>query len=399
MSILFISNVFKKRILQAQFPVLTICFLMIGCKSFKDYTNQKVTLIENKSQKFTLDKNQFITDFFVNGKKGHFLFDLGATTSVINDETFIQAFKLSKENYYTSFKMKGANGVLIESKTFISDTISSDILRGSKKIFKTINIKGIKLECNKDIIEQTGIIGFDVLKTAAKPILLDFLSNQISVLDTNYPTIGYDKLEAKIPVNIGSKIIIPILLDGNSVDFLFDTGNNGGLSIMEKNNKISDSKQTSSIQTYIGSVDGFSIQNIKKYDNVKVLYNNLINENTKVSSYPNLISNSMGMSFIKHFNWILDFNTGDIYIKKISEFDSTTETITKVYYFKAASLNGKLVVAYKDNASLLNYKLSDEIISINHQKVTSENICQMQELLNNTQDWNTLELEIIPAKN
>ena len=43
------------------------------------------------------------------------------------------------------------------------------------------------------------------------------------------------------------------------------------------------------------------------------------------------------------------------------------------------------------------YNLGDEITSVNNQKVTPENICEMQDLLNKTEDWSTLNLEVIPA--
>ena len=44
------------------------------------------------------------------------------------------------------------------------------------------------------------------------------------------------------------------------------------------------------------------------------------------------------------------------------------------------------------------HQLGDQIISVNGQKVTTENQCELQDLLNKTDDWNSLQLEVIPAQ-
>ena len=41
------------------------------------------------------------------------------------------------------------------------------------------------------------------------------------------------------------------------------------------------------------------------------------------------------------------------------------------------------------------YNINDQIIAVNYQKVTPQNICEMQSLLNETNDWNTLQIEIL----
>jgi hypothetical protein len=40
------------------------------------------------------------------------------------------------------------------------------------------------------------------------------------------------------------------------------------------------------------------------------------------------------------------------------------------------------------------FRLGDEILAVNGQKVTAENRCELQRLLNSTQDWGQLELVV-----
>jgi hypothetical protein len=62
------------------------------------------------------------------------------------------------------------------------------------------------------------------------------------------------------------------------------------------------------------------------------------------------------------------------------------------------TLDNKLLVGFVTNFYKGNLKLNNQIISVNNQKVTTENICEMQTLLNTTQNWDTLQLEVLPAK-
>lgn len=380
--------------------LLLILFLVVsGCKSFNDYQNQRSELLEGKSQKFTLDNNQFTVDLYVNGKKGNFLFDTGATVSVITNKDFINNFSLTKENYYNSAKVKGATGTTIESNHFISETINSDIVSGKNNIFRHLLIEGKKTNCVENPSNVDGIIGFDVFKRAGQPILLDFENQKITVLDPNYLTDSYAKLEAKIPTNLGSKIIIPFLIDGNKMEFLFDTGNSGGFFISNNVNKIDSKKLFAEIETLIGTAGKMSYEKIKFYKDVSVKYNDILDKQINVSSFPKLITNTVGISFIKQFNWILDFKTGAMFMKQISEtkYEEQNDKLINSS-LKSGVLENRLIIAFKNSSTVTKFNVGDEIIAIKNQKVTAANLCEMQELLNKTEDWTTLQLKTIPAK-
>jgi len=377
--------------------LVILCVSVASCKSFKDYQNQSSKLLEGKSQKFTIENNQFIVRLYVNNKEGDFLFDTGAMVSAITNKDYINAFSLTKENYYTSAKIKGATGTTIQSNHFISDTIYSEIITGKKNIFRHIIIDGKKTNCSEKSASTDGIIGFDIFKNAGQPILLDFQNLKITVLSSNYQTNGYKKLDVKIPTQIGSKITFPLIVDGNKMEFLFDTGNNGGLIISNKDNKIDPKKMFVEFETLVGSVDKMSNEKIKIYKDVTLGYNRILDMQINISSFPKLITNTLGISFIKHFNWILDFKTGAMYMKQISEIDNAEQNseLTK-FSLKSGVINGKLIIGFKNSSINTNLNIGDQIISINNQKITPENICEMQELLNKTPDWGTLNIDVLP---
>ena len=372
----------------------------VSCKSFTDFSNQKVSLNVNKSQKFDLTNNQIIIPLKVNNCDGKFVFDTGAMSSVITNNDFIKLFTLTNENYYTAVKVKGATGDYIKSNHLISDSISSNIISGRKKIFKHLIIESKKTNCFQNEQNQTGIIGFDIFKNAAQPILLDFENNNITVLGNNYITEGYSKLPTKINIGLGNKLTIPFLIEGVEVNFLFDTGNNGGFLMSEKQNKITDDKKIAGYESLIGTVGNFSLVKIKTYGNVSVKNDSISEIKTNVSVFPELITNTVGISFIKQFNWILDFGTGSVYIKQLSEFkNEDLSSEIENTKFKSIALENKLIIGFKNLSIKSTLNAGDEITAVNNQKVTPENICEMQDLLNKNEDWSTLELEVVPKTN
>ena len=104
---------------------------------------------------------------------------------------------------------------------------------------------------------------------------------------------------------------------------------------------------------------------------------------------------NIGIEFMKGFDWIINFNKNNVYVKR------NTNKIENVFNRRVAYFarveKGKLCIILKEK-SQTKYNLSDEVVSVNQIKVTSENICELQNLLNKTEDWNTLQLEVISSK-
>lgn len=372
---------------------------LIGCKSFHDFRQQKAGLIPNSSQKFALVNNSCLLKLKINSIEGQFMFDTGANVSVISNANFIEKFNLTKANYYTSFKLKGATGVSVEKNIFVSDSISSSIIKGKKNLFSHIQIEGMKKNCTKDTLAYDGIIGFDIFKLAGQPILLDFQQNTISVLPQDYSTFGFSKIKGKVATGLGSQITIPLLIDGVETSFILDTGNNSGIVIPSKKNFLSSDKLVTTIEQLVKTADKTNNMEMKYYENVSVKNENGIDETTFVSSLPNLINNLIGMSFIKHYNWILDFNTSAIYIKKIADFDRNyNKNLVENFTLKCVGLNDRLLVGAKNIKINSPYNVGDEIIAVSGKKVTKNNLCELEELINITKDWSTLNLEVLPCK-
>ena len=162
------------------------------------------------------------------------------------------------------------------------------------------------------------------------------------------------------------------------------------------------SKQLDSISTKKIVTEGKTFQSVKAaFGNETTIVQDVLvkmgdqNFNAPVLMVPNGINKNMGMEAIKQFNWFINFTTKEVFIKKNTVLSK--EIKVKKTYFTTINKDKILVIAkIKGNNK---YNIDDEITSVNDQKVTPENICEMQNLLNKTEDWSSLKLEIIPFKN
>ena len=107
---------------------------------------------------------------------------------------------------------------------------------------------------------------------------------------------------------------------------------------------------------------------------------------------------NVGILFIKCFDWIIDYKNNNVYLKK-NKFEIKSENNKNAFqYSSSIDFIGKNLIISAKQKQLIKYNVNDQIISVNNQKVTPENICEMQTLLNTTQNWDTLQLEVLPAK-
>lgn len=375
--------------------ILSLSIILTSCSSYKNFSNQEITINKGGKEEFTLDNNYMKIESTINNEKEYFHFDTGAQSSIIIDSVYLNKINKDKKELIKGISLTGANAVKIQSYDFVSNTVNCNLFNVKNKIFKFIKINKVSQTCTNTSENSVGIIGYDFIENSEYPILLNFETNTIEAIVNISDFSNYFKSSIKIK-KLGSKIIIPFNINGKTVDFLFDTGNSGGFKMKASDyNEVKQPEIT--IKALYNVASGLTEMRLKTYfensilfENEKVKYKIMVNDNMHV--------NTVGIEFIKNYNWIFDFKNGFVYYKKSN--NSITQNAFEVpkVNIQSISLNNKLLVGFKTNFCNVNYNLNDQIISVNNQLVAPENICEMQTLLNSTQNWENLKLEVIPAK-
>jgi len=225
-------------------------------------------------------------------------------------------------------------------------------------------------------------------------MLLNFSDTTIMLLDSlgQYDTTGFMLVKS---TNLWSGIKIYVMVDSIEYEFNFDTGNNGFLSLpqSEKHKKEND---ISIVGFTSVDVSGIVIDTITIQNTDAISIGNLDSMQGTISYRKKITQPNMGMEFISQFDWIIDRYRGKVYAKKIK--DTKYDTINYQKYYRVDALNGTLRISLLPVGET-EYQLFSIIDSVNGEKVTTENICQMVKLLNKPNGFKDNELVILPPKN
>lgn len=368
---------------------LFIYISFTSCALIKQMSNEKVLNVTNCAN-INMLKNKVYFDAKIDNKIQPLLFDTGAGISAIFDSTVVDNFK--KKKIVTFGKISGANKKSIKKST-LTAKFESELFSSENKVF--VYLQKSSTKCQKESIHK-GIIGIDSFFNNGDLLMLDFSNNKIcniSVDEKKELIINNNFQKIKSTCN-SNQIFIYLTINNKEYKFLLDTGFNGNVVIpFSKKLNFLNYKSTILEGTLFKTVTSYTNGEETYYDDVPIKLNTEI-INSKILVSKSLKHQNIGLGFIKGFDWIIDFNQNQIYLKKNKNLIETNYQDT--FNYLASEKNNKLIIFAKEK-NQSKYAIGDQITSINKVKVTSENICEMQELLNDTEDWNTLTLETIPV--
>ena len=362
--------------------------LLVSCTAIKQFSNEEIKQ-KKACSSITFHGKAAIIDTEIDRVNTKFILDTGSGLTVLLDSTIVPNFNNKKFGYLGS--AKNAKREKIKNR-FLTATLKTELFESESKVLTFINKPVSKCIKSKNI--YTGILGLDVFFDEKQSMQLNFSNNKVCNIDenqlnnllndSNYYLI---KSECK-----NSQIFIFLTMEEKEYKLKLDTGYLGNIIIpftddldIKNNNKIE--LEGTVYTTVSGNTKGKEVY----YEKMPVSFGNKTIF-SKVSVSTTIKAQNIGIEFIKGFDWIVDYNNNKVYVKgnnNIIDFQFSR----KVTYYAKANSENKLIVSVKE-ISQTKYKLGDEIFALNNQKITPENICEMQELLNNTEDWDSLNIEI-----
>ncbi len=271
-------------------------------------------------------------------------------------------------------KLKAAGGNKIENSSIKLKSADCNLFTIDNWV---VRILDIKLPC----LGAIGIIGHDGFSIGSeetrKILKLDFDNQELIFIES----VPADWICIKSKFRLGN-IKIFLTIDGQEYAFGFDTGMGGELIFSQKhmNKSITSIPDKHIVYGNIFQVAGGGIiENtvaIKQVNEVFLTDKNLVN-NVEMMIAPKSMENLVGVDFMRHYNWILDYKTKNVYIQP----RKTTVTYERDSFFQdylGASFDISTVpivirtMVVNSKAEQAGLKLNDEILSIN--KVDLSNI-------------------------
>ncbi|HLF51022.1 hypothetical protein [Flavobacterium sp.] len=366
---------------------LAILILLSSCREYKALMAEQSKFNSEKKLTFNDDSKEAF-NVNINGINHNLFFDTGAGVTLINNAKFdLNDKKIIRQKKIYGFDKK----TLSTSTTYSVDSLKTSLFTTKNKYLYVSKIENIR-NCSQD--KYDGILG-NFFSEIENQIELNYEIGYIKIVENEIDKSGYSVLDATFNP-ISGKFSVKIEVNGISDYFLFDTGNKMAILINNGVYKVLPEKVATISSQNLAVNNTVMIVKIDVYQSVFAMSDDLV-----FNQYVGIDNTSersiLNQQFIKKFNWIIDRKNKKVYCKAINI--NKLNSVYKIPSRKELSgeKNEKLVVTFCiENVS--KYNIGDEIVSINNQKVTAANICEMQILLNKTEDWATLQLETIPAK-
>jgi len=369
------------------FSTLTSC-------SFIKMANNQIFTSKSDTLNFELINKMMFISAELADSTYNFVFDTGSRASVIQDTTIIKNYYSIEKSNYGTVKMAGSTKTSIER---ILINLNTEMYSATNQFVVVIIPK--KNQC-PDSFNYKGIIGSQFFNTdPLKIVKFDFDHKKIILIkeidiNENLKT-GFTETKSEF-FNFGAHVKIFLTINGVEEPFHFDTGNSKVGLLLHTESKI---KLDNGIE-YSGAIfkgADHIVNNLNRnifYENIPInMCGQQIYSAVTFSDFYKSKYNNVGLPFISQFNWIIDYKNEKVYFKKNSFNDEISKSPVKKQYKATDNGTGEIIIAYKLK-ELTEYNVGDKLLSVNGIKITKENECEILHLLNNTDDWKPLTIEI-----
>ncbi len=365
-------------------------FWTFSCTSVTKIASQEIKT-KKAEQNLTFSGKIPMLSVIVDQKQANFIFDTGATVSALTDSTLVSDFKDKSFDFFLS--TKGADGKKVKNKK-VTVGFSSSLFESPNKVLTFIKMPVPVCSSKK---AYSGIVGMDVFFDQGLSLQMDFTNNFVANISENeLEKLIFDgqyKL-VKSSCKLG-QIRVCLTVDGVEYPFLLDTAYNGSIIFPDKEGLAFKNNSKMELEGSIfQTVSNLTQGKETIYEKIPIRFSDC-DLDVKINVSSSIKAQNIGIDFIKAFDWLIDYNNNKVYVKRNQNKIENTFNRPLSYYVKVQ--DEKLVVAIKEK-SQTRYQLGDQITAVNGHKVLPENICQLMDLLNKTEDWNTLSLDVISAQ-
>lgn len=373
--------------------------MIYGCSIYKSAKmSMETKYISNETPMKIFENGQHIPLVKVSFENSldsvNFIFDTGTSAIFLFDTAAIPSYNTLQKVALGHVQLPNGNKI----KTLkVLSTLNSKLYNGKDLI--NIIPKENQL-CNPD--DYSGLYGtnyFTFRDIADKRIMfLDFTNMQVSEIfsdDINKIVMnGYKEIKSDF-FFLNQQFRIYLTVNGVEEPFHFDTGNNAAPLLICSQSKIKfiNNDYINYLGTSFLAADVGNDNNAETfyYKDVNISIGNIIRKDIAVvSSQYKAKFNNVGYSFIKNFDWIVDYNNKKVYFKPNQIGLSSQMPSTK---YKAVRKDNRLIIVSKQKKET-KFNIGEEIISVNEIKVNANTICKIYNLLEITKNWSSLNIQI-----
>lgn len=241
-------------------------------------------------------------------------------------------------------------------------------------------------------LSQYDIIGFQGLNLSR--YMIDFTHNQMYEIPDSVSIDTTEFIPIKCKFERSVLWVYP-KINGVEYECIFDTGNGAASFLLQEEQRVDAPKEGDFVYegSYGQAVGGYTAsQHFVRAPKERLSLAGGDKE-TDVIYVKSIETNNMGLKAIARYDWIIAGwgQNPKVYVRPhvIDEVKPL-----KMPAYRLSVSDGKLKIMTRRIDGNERFKVGDQIVSVNGETITEENICHYFELLNKAQEWTEFEIQV-----
>ena len=384
------NRLFKYCVLLSMVFAMTSCgtvgLLIHTAKIFNDNSSFSTNSTYDTIHFVVSNKNQMLLKAEINGEMDTVMYDSGVNSFALL--MYTPSTKPEGMKFYNN-RVSGADKRSKIKMTTLPVTIKTNMVVSEGLGFANLGPEPPICQ-REEALSAHNIIGFQGLNLVR--YMIDFTDNQMYEIPDS---LSIDTTEF-IPIKC--KLYRDVLwvyprINGVEYECIFDTGNGAAAFLLQDEQRVGNPLENDYVfeGSFGQAIGGHTDKQTFVLADQERLSLASVDKETEVMYVKSLAHNNMGLKAISKYDWIISSRGGKL---RMYARPHTTDVVKpfEASAYRVSTADGTLKILTRLVNGNEKFKVGDQIISVNGEKITEENICHYYDLLTENKDWSGLEI-------
>ena len=386
------NRLFKYCVLLSMVFAMTSCgtvgLMIHTAKIFNDNSSFRINSAYDTIHFVVSKRNQMLLKAEINGKSDTVMYDSGVNSFALL--MYTPSTKLEGMKFYSN-RVTGVDKRSKIKVTTLPVTIKTNMVVSEGLGFANLGPEPPICQ-REEALSAHNIIGFQGLNLVR--YMIDFTGNQMYEIPDS---LSIDTTEF-IPIKC--KLYRDVLwvyprINGVEYECIFDTGNGAAAFLLQDEQRVDSPGEKDYVfeGSFGQAIGGHTDKQTFVLADQERLSLASVDKETEVMYVKSLAHNNMGLKAISKYDWIISSRGGNL---KMYVRPHATDVVKpfEAPAYRVSTADGTLKILNRLIDGNEKYKVGDQIISVNGEKITEENICHYYDLLTENKDWSGFEIRV-----
>ena len=386
------NRLFKYCVLLSMVFAMTSCgtvgLLIHTAKIFNDNSSFRINSAYDTIHFVVSKRNQMLLKAEINGKSDTVMYDSGVNSFALL--MYTPSTKPEGMKFYNN-RVSGADKRSKIKMTTLPVTIKTNMVVSEGLGFANLGPEPPICQ-REEAMSAHNIIGFQGLNLVR--YMIDFTDNQMYEIPDS---LSIDTTEF-IPIKC--KLYRDVLwvyprINGVEYECIFDTGNGAAAFLLQDEQRVDSPGEKDYVfeGSFGQAIGGHTDKQTFVLADQERLSLASVDKETEVMYVKSLAHNNMGLKAISKYDWIISSRGGKL---RMYARPHTTDVVKpfEASAYRVSTADGTLKILTRLINGNEKFNVGDQIVSVNGEKITEENICHYYDLLTENKDWSGFEIQV-----